>query len=73
LSLCARFVGDDFEVEECFHKSVPVTELSGEDTASTIWKKLSKVGIDISKMCGRGFDEAAAMSGKLKGVPAHEW
>ena len=31
LSLCARFVGDDFSVEEYFLKFAPVTDLSGKE------------------------------------------
>jgi len=50
LSLCARFVGDDFSVEEHFLKFVPLTDLSGKELASTVLKNLSQIGIDVSKM-----------------------
>jgi len=71
LSLCARFVGDDFSVEEYFLKFVPVTDLSGKELASTVLKNLSQIGIDVSKMRGQGYDGAAAMSGRLNGVQVH--
>ena len=40
ISLCARFVGDGFSVEEYFLKFVPVTDLSGKELASTVLKNL---------------------------------
>ena len=71
LTLCARYLSDDFSIEECFLQFVPVTDLSGQSLASTILNKLSKIGVDVSKMRGQGYDGAAAMSGKLNGAQAH--
>ena len=71
LSLCARFVGDDFTVEEYFLKFVPITDLSGKELASTVLKNVSQIGIDISKMRGQGYDGAAAVSGRLNGAHVH--
>ena len=71
LSLCARFVGDDFSVEEYFFKFVPVTDLSGKELASTVLKNLLQIGIDVSKMRGQGYDGAAAMSGRLNDAQVH--
>ena len=70
-SLCARYLNDDFAIEECFLQFVPITDLSGKNLASTIITKLSQFGINVSKMRGQGYDEAAAMSGKLNGAQAH--
>ena len=71
LSLCARFISDDFAVEECFLQFVPVTDLTGKELASTMLKQLSQFGIDVSKMRGQGYAPAAAMSGKLNGAQIH--
>ena len=71
LSLCTRYLNDDFAIEECFLQFVPITDLSGKNLASTIITKLSQFGINVSKMRGQGYDGAAAMSGKLNGAQAH--
>ena len=71
LSLCARYLNDDFAIEECFLQFVPITDLSGKNLVSTIITKLSQFGINVSKMRGQGYDGAAAMSGKLNGAQAH--
>ena len=72
LSLCARYLNDDFAIEEYFLQFVPITDLSGKNLASTIITKLSQFGINVSKMRGQGYDGAAAMSGKLlNGAQAH--
>ena len=54
LSLCARYLNDDFVIEECFLQFVPITDLSGKNLASTIITKLSQFGINVSKMRGQG-------------------
>ena len=73
LSLCARYLNDDFAIEECFLQFLPITDLSGKNLASrpTIITKLSQFGINVSKMRGQGYDGAVAMSGKLNGAQAH--
>ena len=71
LSLCARYLNEDFAIEECFLQFVPITDLSGKNLASTIITKLSHFGINVLKMRGQGYDGAAAMSGKLNGALAH--
>ena len=54
--------------EEYFLKFVPVTDLSGKELALTVLKNLSRIGIDVSKILGQGYDGAAAMSGRLNGA-----
>ena len=71
LSLCARYLNDDFAIEKCFFQFVPITDLSGKNLASTIITKLSQFGINVSKMRDQGYNETAAMSGKLNGAQAH--
>ena len=71
LTLCARYVSDDFAIEECFLQFVPITDLSGKNLSSTILNNLSDIGIDVSKMRGKGYDGATAMSGRLNGAQAY--
>ena len=71
LTLCARYVSDDFVIEESFLQFVPITDLSGKNLASTILNNLSDIGIDVSKMRGQGYDGATAMSGRLNGAQAY--
>ena len=71
LNLCARYVSDDFAIEESFLQFVPITDLSGKNLASTILNNLSDIGIDVSKMRGQGYDGATAMSGRLNGAQAY--
>ena len=71
LTLCARYVSDDFAIEESFLQFVPITDLSGKNLASTILNNLSDIGIDVSKMRGQGYDGATAMSGRLNGAQAY--
>ena len=61
LTLCARYISDDFTVEECFLQFVPISDLSGKSLASTILNKFSQIG----------YDGAAAMSGKRNCAQAH--
>ena len=71
LTLCARYVSDDFAIEETFLQFVPITDLSGKNLASTILNNLSDIGIDVSKMRGQGYDGATAMNGRLNGSQAY--
>ena len=71
LTLCARYVSDDFAIEESFLQFIPITDLSGKNLASTILNNLSDIGIDVSKMRGQGYDGATAMSGRLNGAQAY--
>ena len=71
LTLCARCVSDDFAIEECFLQFVPITDLSGKNSASTILNNLSDIGIDVSKIRGQGYDGATAISEKFNGAQAY--
>ena len=71
LTLCARYVSDDFAIEEAFLQFVPITDLSGKNLSSTILNNLSNIGIDVSKMRGQGYDGATAMSERLNGAQAY--
>ena len=71
LTLCARYVSDNFAIEKSFLQFVPITDLSDKNLASTILNNLSNIGIDVSKMRGQGYDGATAMSGRLNGAQAY--
>ena len=71
MTLCARYVSDDFAIEESFLQFVPMTDLSGKNLVSTILNNLSDIGIDVSKMRGQGYDGATTMSGRLNGAQAY--
>ncbi|KAL4104264.1 hypothetical protein QTP88_019573 [Uroleucon formosanum] len=44
--------------------------LSGEGLANTIKETLKKIGFDLNKMRGQGYDGAASMRGRFRGVQA---
>ena len=71
LTLCSRYVRDDFAIEESFLQFVLTTDLSGKNLASTILNNLSDIGIDVSKMRCQGYDGATAMSGRLNNAQAY--
>ena len=70
LSLCVRYVDTDNCLQEHFLQFVEVEVLSGKELSEAILINLQKFGIDVSHMRGQGYDGAAAMSGRLKGVQA---
>ena len=71
LTLCARYVSDDFAIEESFLQFAPITDLSGKNLASTTLNHLSDFDIDVSKLRGQGYDRATAMGGRLNGTQAY--
>ena len=71
LTLCARYVSDDFAIEESFLQFVLITDLSGKNLASTILNNLSDIGINVLKMRGQGYVGATAMRGKFSGAQAY--
>jgi len=70
-SLCIRYVDEEvFSIREDFLIFVPVYDLSGEGLTNTIKETLKKIGFDLNKMRGQGYDGAAAMRGRFRGVQA---
>ncbi|XP_060869649.1 zinc finger MYM-type protein 1-like [Metopolophium dirhodum] len=70
-SLCIRYVDEQvFSIREDFLTFVPVYDISGEGLANTIKETLKKIGFDLNKMRGQGYDGAAAMRGRFRGVQA---
>jgi Domain of unknown function (DUF4371)/hAT family C-terminal dimerisation region len=70
-SLCIRYVDEQvFSIREDFLTFVPVYDISGEGLANTIKETLKKIGFDLNKIRGQGYDGAAAMRGRFRGVQA---
>ena len=70
LCICVRFVKDDGSVDEDFLGFEHAVSMKGEALAELIMSTLGKYGVDAPKMVGQGYDGAANMSGKYRGVQA---
>jgi hypothetical protein len=72
LSLCIRYIDlKSCNLKENFLQFIPVNDVTGEGIATAIVNKLRSLKIDIKKLRGQGYDGAASMAGKLKGVQTH--
>ena len=49
-----------------------VTNATGLGLATSILKQLGDLGLDLSKLRGKGYDRCSSMSGRENGVQAHE-
>jgi len=66
-----RYVDKEvFSICKEFLTFVPVYDLSGEGLANMIKETLKKIGFDLNKMRGQGYDGAAVMRGRFRGVQA---
>lgn len=71
LSLCVRYVDEKTMLtKEDFLGFVPVKDLTGAGLTSTILETLIKLGLDLSKLRGQGYDGASNMRGEFRGVQA---
>lgn len=70
LTLCVRYISEDFNVHEKFLSFVPLKALNGKEIASTILSEPHKHGISTKYLRGQGYDGAATMSGKDMGTQA---
>ncbi|KAH7978156.1 hypothetical protein HPB49_004693 [Dermacentor silvarum] len=69
MSICFRYIFDG-QLREEFFAFIQVTNLSGQSLASTILTALASKGVDVSYMCGQGYDGAANMAGHFNVVQA---
>lgn len=69
MSVCVRYLLDG-TMHEDFLAFTEVTDLTGQGLASALLRLLTDTGVNISYMCGQGYDGAANMSGRLNGVQA---
>ncbi|KAE9534473.1 hypothetical protein AGLY_008563 [Aphis glycines] len=58
------------EIREDFLTFVPVHDVTGLGLANTLQNTLEKLGFDLNKLRGQGYDGAAAMRGSFRGVQA---
>ncbi|XP_056631477.1 zinc finger MYM-type protein 1-like [Diorhabda sublineata] len=71
LSLCLRYVdcsSGKALIREDFLEFVHVSDVTAAALASTIMQRLKSFGLDLKNLVGQGYDGAAVMSGRLKGV-----
>ena len=66
-TIIIRYVDECGAVVEEFVGFCHAADLSGKGLALLLQNHLSKLGLDISKCRGQGYDGAAAMMGKLRG------
>jgi hypothetical protein len=71
LSLCVRYLDDDYNIREDFLKFVVIDDLSGAGIAKVITGELLTEGLDLSLLIGMAFDGASAMAGNFNGAQAH--
>jgi len=73
VSLCLRYVCKQeriFVVKESFITYVEAEDTKGSNLADIILSQLETLGLDSEHLVGQGYDGAAAMSGRFKGVQA---
>jgi hypothetical protein len=68
LTLCVRYLDANNLLREDFLGFVPIADTTGESVATAILERLRELRIDTRKLVGQGYDGAANMSGKIKGV-----
>ena len=68
ISICARWVTQDGNVEEHYLGLVDLKSCDAETISNTLITFMEKKGIDAKKMRGQGYDGASTMSGKNNGV-----
>ena len=69
MSLVIRFF-DGTNIKERFVDFIECEHLDGASIASKLIGQLKYYGLDMSKLCGQGYDGAGNMSGRLKGAAA---
>lgn len=70
LSIGVRYVTQTYDIKEEFLGFVELQKLNAEAIATSIIQFTSRVGLDMSKLVGLGFDGCSTMSGKENGVQA---
>ena len=68
MSLVLRYIDKCGETKESFLQFIKTDHTDGESLFNVIKEALNKLGIDLSKIVGLGFDGASNMSGPNKGV-----
>jgi len=67
--MCVRYVDLNNQLLEDFLCFLPVYDLTGENLTRIILEECEKLGLDLNKLIGRGYDGAGnIMSGQFNGV-----
>jgi len=67
LTICVIYLSNGKLLED-FLGYVSIADTSGEKIARAILDRLAELGINSTKMVGQGYDGAANMAGRIKGV-----
>ena len=67
LSIVLRYAKDD-KVNESFTEFVEMSSVSAESISAAILAHLSRIGVDLQKLVGQGYDGASTMAGHVSGV-----
>ena len=67
LSIVLRYTKDD-KVNESFTGFVAISSVSAESISAAILAYLSRIGVDLRKLVGQGYDGASTMAGYVSGV-----
>ena len=70
LSICVRYLTDNFEVEEAFLRFVDLHKTDAETISEVLIDNVQQWGLDSSKWRGQGYDGASTMSGHVSRVQA---
>ena len=70
VSICVRYLDESNDIQEQFLEFMEAKSTTGEALAQLFLSTLEYIGIDIEKMRAQGYDGAANMSGKHRGVQA---
>lgn len=70
LSICVRYLTDNFEVEEAFLGFVDLHKTDAETISEVLIDNVQQWGLDSSKWRGQGYDGASTVSGHVSGVQA---
>ncbi|KAL4090707.1 hypothetical protein QTP88_025494 [Uroleucon formosanum] len=68
LTIVIRFLDKQSKIREEFLGFLPLDKLDAESVATKILSFLEDSGLNLSKLCGRGYDGCATMAGKVSGV-----
>lgn len=70
MSLCVRFANDKGLIKEEFLGFTALQEFDAKSLAHSILEKCSKLGLNMAKIVGQGYDGCSVMAGKEAGVQA---
>ena len=68
MSLCIRYVKDDFTVVETFLGFIETPSTTGKSLYKRLCNSLCTLGLSLDQCRGKGYDGAANMIGCLKGL-----